>query len=127
MAGSKAASAKFNGVYDETERPVAGYQTVAVDAVDSMALHMGFVGLTMLFGYACKEVLLLIEARSAWLTEYKFFTAFPLFPFSMFGGILLQLLMDKFARPSLLDRGTCDRISGLALEFTILTAVVVCS
>lgn len=77
--------------------------------------------------------------NSAWLTEYKFFSAFPLFPFAMFGGILvvvpecswyshemqIQVCLDKFAKPSPIDRVTCERISGMALEFTIVTAIVV--
>ena len=37
----------------------------------------------------------------------------------------VQLICDKFADPSPLDRGTIERISGLALEYTIVSAIAV--
>lgn len=124
--------------------------------------------------------------QSSWLTEYRFFTAFPTFPFCMLGGILVraqhctvapqhgtqhiqtqhynttthdfffsfsfvflflffvhktasslllppppttqrqvQLTADTFANPSPIDRDTIERISGLALDFTIVSAIAV--
>ena len=71
-------------------QPSAGLQTVSIDSLDSLALHVGFVGIALLFAYGCKKCLMLLENESEWLTEYKFFSAFPLFPFAMFGGILVS-------------------------------------
>ena len=42
----------------------------------------------------------------------------------MFGGILIQLAADRFLTPGTIDRPTMERISGLALDFTVLTAIV---
>eukprot|EP00054_Salpingoeca_dolichothecata_P023371 m.155654 g.155654 ORF g.155654 m.155654 type:complete len:61 (-) comp24660_c0_seq5:46-228(-) len=43
----------------------------------------------------------------------------------MFGGILVQLTFDRYAKPGVVDRGSCERLSGIALEFTVISAVMV--
>eukprot|EP00043_Microstomoeca_roanoka_P012087 m.116065 g.116065 ORF g.116065 m.116065 type:complete len:514 (-) comp15387_c0_seq2:1114-2655(-) len=113
----------FTGVYPKNARPIAGHQTVAVDALDSMAYHFSIVGITLLSGYVFKRCLIVAEEQSAWLTKYHFFSAFPTFPFCMLGGILVQLFTDALAKPSPIDRDTIERISGLALDFTIVSAI----
>lgn len=55
---------RFTGVYKEEDRPIAGHQTVAVDAVDSLALHMGVVGIAVCIGYILKRCLLLVEGMA---------------------------------------------------------------
>ncbi|EGD73561.1 hypothetical protein PTSG_13245 [Salpingoeca rosetta] len=45
----------------------------------------------------------------------------------MLGGILVQLFTDAFANPSPIDRDTIERISGLALDFTIVSAIATMS
>eukprot|EP00054_Salpingoeca_dolichothecata_P023372 m.155659 g.155659 ORF g.155659 m.155659 type:complete len:209 (-) comp24660_c0_seq7:98-724(-) len=42
----------------------------------------------------------------------------------MFGGILVQLTFDRYAKPGVVDRGSCERLSGIALEFTVISAVM---
>ncbi|EDQ87910.1 uncharacterized protein MONBRDRAFT_26972 [Monosiga brevicollis MX1] len=92
-----------------------------IDSVDTNPS----VALTLLAGYAAKRLLELLEGQSAWLTEYHFFSAFPTFPFCMFAGILIQLACDKWAAEPPLDRDTIERVSGLALEYTITSAVAI--
>ena len=136
QGGSVQRGGDFNGVYAPEGRPSAGLQTVSVDSLDSMALHVSVVGLALLFGYAVKRGLLAIEASSEQLTEIRFFSAFPLFPFAMFGGILIQLVADRTlgacplrrprgrrvarprtrAAPGTIDRPTMERISGSAAQ-----------
>ena len=111
------------GVYKPHERPAAGYQTTAVDSVDSLAFHCSLVGAALGGAYGCKQVLLAIEASSIWLTQYQIFTAFPVFPFAMFSGIVIQLIADRKCSPGSVDSGTMDRISGFALDFVVVTAV----
>lgn len=115
------------GVYPPNERPSAGYQTTAVDSVDSLAFHVSLVGAALGGAYGCKRVLLAIEASSAWLTQYQIFTAFPVFPFAMFSGIVIQLVADRVASRGSVDAGTMDRISGFALDFVVVTAVTTMS
>eukprot|EP00045_Choanoeca_perplexa_P008135 m.74584 g.74584 ORF g.74584 m.74584 type:complete len:255 (+) comp14368_c0_seq3:650-1414(+) len=120
---TKPGAMNVSGMYTETDRPPAGYQVVPVDAIDSLALHVSIVAMTTMAGYVLKRSLIRAEAESEWLSEYGFFSAFPTFPFCMFAGIAVQLVCDKFADPSPLDRGTIERISGLALEYTIVSAI----
>eukprot|EP00055_Hartaetosiga_balthica_P016854 m.108533 g.108533 ORF g.108533 m.108533 type:complete len:531 (-) comp9191_c1_seq6:4399-5991(-) len=113
----------FTGMFDVDKRPSAGVQTVSMDALESLALHMGVVGLTMWIAFVIKRLLIYGEGYSSWLSEYRFFSAFPTFPFCMLGGIIVQLVLDKVSSTSPIDRTTIERISGLSLEFTIVAAV----
>eukprot|EP00040_Diaphanoeca_grandis_P008846 m.46604 g.46604 ORF g.46604 m.46604 type:complete len:504 (+) comp20292_c1_seq1:233-1744(+) len=113
----------FSGVFAKQDRPSAGKQTVSVDSLDSFALHISFVGAALLFGTLVKRVLSELQTTNEFLEETEFFDAFPIFPFTMFGGILIQISADRFAPEGYIDRETMDRISGLALDFTIVTAI----
>ena len=62
--GSVQQSTAFTGMYAPADRPSAGLQTVSVDSLDSLALHVSVVGLALLFGYAVKRALLGIEDTS---------------------------------------------------------------
>jgi hypothetical protein len=74
-----------------------------------------------------KQMLLSVERSNQWLGDHKFFTAFPVFPFAMFGGILMQKVADRYAPAGSIDRGTMERISGVALDFVVVTAITVMS
>eukprot|EP00051_Salpingoeca_urceolata_P009821 m.119339 g.119339 ORF g.119339 m.119339 type:complete len:520 (-) comp16464_c0_seq10:40-1599(-) len=113
----------FNGMFAEADRPIAGHQTTSPESVDSAAFHLTIVGLGLLIGYAIKRILLVVEEQDAWLKKVDFFSSFPLFPFCLFGGLLIQLVIDRFPRMPV-DRLSFERISGIALEFTVVTAVV---
>lgn len=108
-------------------RPAAGLQTTSVDSIDSLAFHVALVGAALGGAFACKKLLLMAEASSAWLTSVQLFTSFPVFPFAMFSGIFLQVVADKTASPGSIDPGTMDRISGFALDFVVVTAVTTMS
>jgi hypothetical protein len=47
--GKTTETASFNGVYSPSDRPSAGLQTTSVDSVDSLAFHVGLVGIALLF------------------------------------------------------------------------------
>uniref|UniRef100_A0A7S2RGL9 Sodium/glutamate symporter n=1 Tax=Mucochytrium quahogii TaxID=96639 RepID=A0A7S2RGL9_9STRA len=97
--------------------------SVANDAVDTMALHLGFVALALLLAYFTKRLLIVLENTSEWLVENRLFSAFPLFPMCMLWGLAIQVACNKFYRVSPLDKGTMDRIGGACLDFLVLTAI----
>lgn len=105
------------------EREATAFQTISHDAIDSFAINLAFVGLAILLAYILKRFLMAIEETSEWLSEYSFFTGFPLFPIVMLMGLLIQLWMDRFSKVSVLDRGTMERIGGISLDFLVLTAI----
>ena len=51
----------------------------------------------------------------------------PLFPMAMIGGVILQILLDKFDRFNLVDRGMVKSLQGLALDFLVLSAIATLS
>ena len=99
-------------VYVVSDRGVAMRTSIIPEAGDSLAMHVGLVGIAILFGYTCKQMLLLIEGASAWLTEYKLFSSFPVFPFCMVGGIVVEAVVNRVCTVSPIDKATLDRISG---------------
>eukprot|EP01134_Creolimax_fragrantissima_P003249 CFRG3249T1 len=108
----------------KVENRVPGsYLTISSDAVDTMALHIAFIGLALLAAYFTKRALMVIEGYSDWLTEYGFLSGFPLFPIAMLWGLVVQVLLDRFSTISPLDRGTMERIGGAALDFLVLAAI----
>lgn len=97
------------GLHLRRSRPVAGYQTVMSDSVDSLAWHLAIVGISIAIGAGLHALIPL--------------KGFPLFPLCMIGGILLQTLVVKAGKDLLIDRGQMERISGAALDFLVVSAV----
>jgi ESS family glutamate:Na+ symporter len=54
-------------------------------------------------------------------------TYIPLFPLAMIGGVILQLLLDRFDKYQLIDRKMVIRIQGWALDFLIVSALATLS
>lgn len=109
----------INGIYNENERPVAGFQTVNPGSIDSLAFHLGLIGLAILIGYGIKQIL--------GLTGNDVLQKFPLFPLSMIGGVILQLILTKFSKKNLIDHNLMQRLSGTALDFLVIAAIALIS
>ncbi len=110
-------------VFDPSKRPVAGYQTVNPESVDSLALHIAIVGMAILIGYGLKELLLLLEFPFPVLAEKKLLQGFPLFPLCMIGGLIIQLFLSKTKVENPVDHGLSQRLSGTALDFLVVAAI----
>lgn len=112
------------GIYDPSEQPSAGKQTVSSASVDSFALHLALVGVAIFIGYGIKQGLTGIESLFPAMKQNGLLSSFPLFPLSMVGGLLIQLFISRVLKlPYLLDRETLLRISGTALDFLVLSAI----
>ena len=112
-----------DGIYPINQRPIAGYETVSADSVDSLALHLAMIGIAVLIGWGIKQALLLIEGAVPVLYENKIFQGFPLFPLSMIGGLIVQQLTAKSRRFDIIDAGLSKRLAGLALDFLVVAAI----
>ena len=111
------------GIYSRDTRPAAGVQTVYCDSIDSLAWHIALVGIAILAGYGMLQGLRELEAylspdSTVWLMK-----GFPLFPFCMIGGLLLQKLAQRVRVHSLIDHGQMQRLSGAALDFLVVSAM----
>jgi ESS family glutamate:Na+ symporter len=114
---------RLKGVYQEGEQPEAGRQTVSPDSVDSLALHLAFLGLAILIGYGIKQGMLYGEGLSPLLTRNKIFQGFPLFPLCMIGGLVVQWGVSKTAKTPVINHALMQRWAGTALDFLVVAAI----
>ena len=112
------------GIYDPEEQPSAGKQTVLSASVDTFALHIAIVGAAIFIGYILKQGLIGIESLFPAMQKNGILSAFPLFPLSMIGGLIVQLFVSRVLKiNTILDRGILQRISGTALDFLVVSAI----
>ena len=111
------------GIYNTEERPTAGLQTVFSDSIDSLALHLALVGVSILIGFGILKALQWGETAILPDCKTRLFNGFPLFPLCMIGGVLLQIFASKTKIDKLIDHHQMSRISGAALDFLVVSAV----
>ncbi|MFP4055352.1 MAG: sodium/glutamate symporter [Candidatus Brocadiia bacterium] len=111
------------GIIPVDRRPSAGRLTVRSDSIESFTLHVAIVGLAVALGYVLKQGLVALEALVAPEAEQSFMESFPLFPLCMLGGLVVQILEEKFDRHKLLDVGLTRRIQNSALDFLVVAAI----
>ena len=111
------------GIYEAKERPTAGWQTVYCDSIDSLAWHISLVGIAILAGFAMQKGLQSAEIYLFPESQMRIFKGFPLFPFCMIGGLLLQKFAEKARFNALIDHGQMQRIAGAALDFLVVAAM----
>lgn len=111
------------GIYSKEEQPAAGVQTVYCDSIDSLAWHISLVGISILAGFGMRYGLQELEALCSADGSITLLKGFPLFPFCMIGGLLLQKLAQRVRVHSLIDHGQMQRISGAALDFLVVSAM----
>ncbi|MHC5198500.1 MAG: sodium/glutamate symporter, partial [Planctomycetota bacterium] len=114
-------------IVDPEQRPIAGRLTVNSDIIEAFSLHLVVVGLACGIGILIKEGLVLIEGQSAYLTNHKLLSSFPLFPLCMIGGLIIQLLFDKYDRRKHIDLGLIRRIQNCSLDFLVVAAIAMIS
>lgn len=110
-------------IIPEGRRPAAGRLTVNSDVIETLSLHIAVVGLACLIGWLMKQGLNGIGDRISnddWRTGFH---AFPLFPLCMLGGLIVQLIDDRFNTHHLIDLGMVRRIQNCALDFLVVAAI----
>ena len=115
------------GVIPVDRRPSAGRLTISSDAIESFSLHIVIVGMALLIGLGLKQGLVLFEGYVPGLAEKKLLSSFPLFPLCMVGGLIIQVLEDRYDRHQLIDVGLTRRIQNSALDFLVVAAIATIS
>lgn len=95
--------------------------------IDPLTLNFGFVGLAVVIGWFILEALKLMEALTWGTTGLRLMVYVPLFPMSLIGGIIVQLLLVRTGREYMVSRPLINRIGGVALDVTVATALAVIS
>ena len=115
------------GVIPVDRRPIAGRLTISSDAIETFSLHVVIVGLAILIGWIFKQGLIGLESQFPYMAEKKLLSSFPLFPLCMLGGLIIQMIEDKFDRHNLIDVGLMRRIQNTALDFLVVAAIATIS
>lgn len=111
------------GIYSKKDRPSAGWQTVHCDSIDSLAWHIALVGIAILAGFGMQRGIQWLEVYCYPDAETRLFSGFPLFPFCMIGGLLLQKMAQKIKAHRMIDHAQMQRVSGAALDFLVVSAM----
>lgn len=95
---------------------------------DPLSMHLGVVGLAIAIGWVLREALLWLEANT-WGGEggVTLIAYIPLFPLAMIGGVIVQIVVEKTGQQHHISRRLMNRISGTALDFTIVAALATLS
>ncbi len=104
-------------------RPIAGRLTVSADAIETLTLHLVFVGVAIGVGLLLKQCLLVAAVGVGNATFIQVADSFPLFPLCMIGGLVVQIFEDKFDKRKLMDAGLMRRIQNTSLDFQIVAAI----
>jgi len=91
---------------------------------DPLSIHLGVVGLAVAIGWMIREGLIWLETHT-WGGEdgVTLIRYVPLFPLAMIGGVLVQLVVERTGQQHHINRRLMNRISGAALDFTIVAAL----
>ncbi len=104
-------------------RPEAGKLTVRSNAVESFSLHVGIVGIAVLIGFVLQRLLVALGNASGPGTFRQIMASFPMFPLCMIGGIIVQIVEEKYDSNRLIDPGLTRRIQNTALDFLVIAAI----
>ncbi|MBP0000462.1 MAG: sodium:glutamate symporter [Cyanobacteria bacterium SID2] len=91
--------------------------------IDPISLNLGFVGLAIVIGWGILEVLKQVEAATWGQNGLTIIGYVPLFPMALVGGIVVQALLARLRLAPLVMRSLMERIAGVALDVTIVTAL----
>lgn len=118
--------AEQRGLYERGRRPTGALLTVRTASVEPLAVHVAVVAVAILVGLGLLEGLQALEA-ALWADTVELFAFVPLFPLAMIGGVVVQVLVDRFDRSGIVDRQTMLRIQGIALDLLIVSALATLS
>ncbi len=95
--------------------------------VDPLSLNIGFVGAAIALGWLILQGLAGIEALTWGRTGFVLIPYVPLFPMTLIGGILVQILLVRLGIDALIDRRLMERIAGVALDVVVVSALATIS
>ena len=125
-------------IVDPEQQPIAGRLTVNSDIIEAFSLHLVIVGAAIGVGYLIKASLTGMESLlffsgeqvqagagtpSVASVRQTFMSSFPLFPLCMIGGLIVQVIEQKFGKSRLIDLGLIRRIQNSSLDFLVVAAI----
>ncbi|HIW95102.1 MAG TPA: sodium:glutamate symporter [Candidatus Corynebacterium gallistercoris] len=96
-------------IEDESKQPSIGKATTNPSAIEPLALHLGFIMVTVMIAYFIQQGI-----KSAFPT-----VSIPLFAMSFVVGVGGRLFLKVIKRPKYLDKQTVRTISGASTDYLI--------
>ncbi|NET38139.1 MAG: sodium:glutamate symporter [Cyanothece sp. SIO1E1] len=90
--------------------------------IDPLSLNFGFVGIAIIIGWLILKGLVLLEALT-WGSSFQIMIYVPLFPMTLVGGIILQIVMERLGLAPLIIQPLMKNIAGVALDVVVVTAL----
>ncbi len=119
---------QLRGIVDIEDRQASGVLTTSPQSIEPLALHVGIIAIAILLGKGILELLILLENATWGAGDGMTIVGYmPLFPLAMLGGVIVQIVLDKFDSYHLVDRDMINRLQGLALDFLIVSAIATLS
>jgi len=82
------------------------------------------IALAVIIGILIKEGLILIQNEFfPALKKQKLVQGFPVFPLCMFGGLLIQFILNKSATSKYVEHKKTQHLTGIALDFLVVAAI----
>ncbi len=91
--------------------------------IDLLSLNCGFTALAIALGWLILRGLLWLESISWGQNGLELIEAVPLFPMALIGGIIVQIMMNRWGLDYLIERRMQERIGGIAIDVVIITAI----
>lgn len=106
------------GIVPVEERTSIGLGVTYNDALDPLALQLAFVGIILLMAKLLAKGLVAV---------HPILSNVPDFACAMISGAVLSFVMKKIGLAHYIDRATINRISGVALDFLVCSAIATLS
>ena len=106
------------GIVPMDQRTPIGKGVTYNDALDPLALQLAFVGIILLMGKLLSQGLVAV---------HPILSNVPQFACTMVSGAFLSFVMKKVGLSHYIDRDTINRISGVALDFLVCSAIATLS
>ena len=112
-------------VENPEEAEISTKRTVLLEntGIDYLSLNFGFTALAIAIGWLILKLLFWIESISWGKSGLEIAEAVPLFPMALIGGIIIQLILNRFDVEYLIDRNLQEKIGGVAVDFLIASAL----
>ncbi len=116
------------GIVEFEMREPAGFLSTRAESIEPLSLHAGYIGVAIVIGFLLLQGLIQLEAFTwgAW-TDMYLMTYVPLFPLTMVGGIVVQLVLSRVDPYATVDRQLINRVQGFSLDILIVSALATLS
>ena len=125
-ADNKGTDREQAGLIDRADRTAGSTMTVHPSSMDPLTLHFGLVAVAVIIGQLILSGLQWLE-QALWAETIEVMAYVPLFPLAMIGGIIVQMVIDRFDRDDIVDQRSVERIQGLSLDVLIIAAMATLS